>query len=88
MAGVEMFIVVFLQSNIEEYVIRKYVAVVRSAGKPQRKFLRRVCSLVDYEPDFATFAKKLIKTEKLHDVILVDQVTMETKLEITAFEEM
>lgn len=66
--------IVFLQSNVEEYVIRKYASVVQAAARPQRRFHKHVCSLADYKPDFSSFAKEIIKTEKLHDIILVDQV--------------
>ncbi|KAL5006466.1 hypothetical protein ScPMuIL_015272 [Solemya velum] len=65
---------IFAESNVEEYVIRKYASVVQAAARPQRRFHKHVCSLADYKPDFSSFAKEIIKTEKLHDIILVDQV--------------
>jgi hypothetical protein len=61
---------------VEEYVVRRYASVVVAGGRLKRSFHRAACDFDSYVPDFSTFIKQRAARDKLHDIILVDQVLL------------
>ena len=47
-----------------------------AGGNLKRSFHRTVTPLTEYEPDFALVAKEMIRSKRMHDVILVDKVEL------------
>lgn len=57
-----------------DYVIRRYVSVVKAGGRLRRTYHRDATSLAELQPSFVNFVKDCIEDRGAHDAFFVDQV--------------